>query len=111
MVWNQGVENGKMIRYHKNGQVETDGYLTDGKENGRWEFYYLSGVKSSFEIFENGLLVDSSFSYYENGKIQAKGYYIQGLKHGKFEYYDSLTGKLDGIQIFVKDSLVKTINK
>ncbi len=108
MLWKNGKENGKMIRYYDNGQVESEGKIFDGKEEGYWKFYYPNGIQKSFEIYQRGMLVDSSYSYYQNGKVASKGYFRDGLKEGRFVFYDSISGAIEGHQIFEKDVLISS---
>jgi antitoxin component YwqK of YwqJK toxin-antitoxin module len=108
IIWKDEKQNGYLKGYHRNGKLMEEGELVDGFMNGYWSFFYETGVQKSFEIYNKYVLIDSSVSYYQNGVIESKGYYNNGLANGKFTYYDSLTGKIDGYQIFKNDSLILT---
>ena len=101
-----------VVDYYDNGQIRHTGIMHEGKKDGKWEFFYPSGVKEAEEYYSNDLLhgkatnydfdgnkiavenwsngnlQDSSIYYYSNGKLEKKGVYKDGLYEGKwiFQY-------------------------
>lgn len=111
IIFEEGGVKELLTNFNESSQIMAKGHTINGIENGKWYFYYPNGIKSSFEIYDNGILVDSTFSYFPDGKLRGKGYFKQGLKHGTFEYYDSITGDLIGSQTYQNDLLIESAVK
>jgi antitoxin component YwqK of YwqJK toxin-antitoxin module len=62
----------KQTKYHKDGSLWAEGYLTDGKLDGYWKWYRTDGSKMRTGYFENGKQVGEWMTYDKNGKLVKK---------------------------------------
>ena len=79
------------------GQVQ--GTFKNGKEDGSWTAYYVSGQLLFKGNWKNGKKDGSLFNYYQNGQLDSKGDYKNGKKEGSWVYYH------DNGQLFSKGEL------
>ena len=87
------------------GLYETGTYR-DGQREGRYEYFYPSGVLRGRGTYENGLEEGPYESYYENGEPRNKVNYTDGKENGPIEVYHEngqlswkytyVAGKMDG---------------
>ena len=69
-------EKGTAVYYHKNGQIQSQGKITNQlAQEGKWTLYY------------------------ENGQINAEGNYVNGKKDGTWTWYD-VKGKKTDEQVY-----------
>src|SRR6056297_1454942 len=59
-------EDGPVKIYYPNGQVCSEGIIRDGKPDGYWITYYVTGIKKS-EGKRNNFLLDSTWRFYNQG--------------------------------------------
>ncbi len=59
-------EDGPVKIYYPNGQVSSEGIIRDGKPDGYWITYYVTGIKKS-EGKRNNFLLDSTWRFYNQG--------------------------------------------
>jgi len=83
--------NGYNVFHYPGGQKESEGLLIDGKPDGIWKSYFVSGIKKS-EGKRTNHLVDSLWYFYnEFGDSIEKISYVLGKRNGysfKFGYKD-----------------------
>lgn len=103
----RGVEEGALVEYYQNGQVElkaclkngelqgpyytfsTDGepqqacHYEDGKLHGELHEFYPNGSKKRYALYVLGLLEGPELEWHQNGQRKSEGYYKAGLLHGK----------------------------
>ncbi len=95
---------------YPNGQVASEGMIVNGKPDGYWTTYYISGVKKS-EGKRNNHLLDSIWLFFsETGDTLKKISYMYGKKNGYSISYDySVTndpnnrGNVISRELFVND--------
>lgn len=79
--------------YHPNGQVSSEGIMRNGKPDGYWVNYYVSGVKKS-EGKRFNYLLDSTWNFYNQaGELSQSVSYQLGEKSGytyKYTYDNPL---------------------
>jgi hypothetical protein len=63
------------------------GTYRDGQREGRYEYFYPSGVLRGRGTYENGLPEGPYESYYENGEPRNKINYTDGERDGPYEFY------------------------
>ena len=49
---------GKCISYYENGQIESEEYYKNGKEDGKWTYYNEDGSIDKVEEYKDGELVE-----------------------------------------------------
>jgi len=70
--------------YSKNGQYHSQGEIRDGKQDGKWTFWFENGQKELGEHYKDGNVIDvTEYVYYENGQIQFKTTYKDGELYGR----------------------------
>jgi len=62
--------------YRISGRKSASGnFNSDGKKQGKWEYYYPNGKIKEVSIYDNDEYVDSSYVYYDNGLQMFKAFY------------------------------------
>jgi antitoxin component YwqK of YwqJK toxin-antitoxin module len=124
----EGIFQGFVRTYYKNGQLNTEVNMKDGKLNGilktyfengqlKGEMNYIDGVIEGYTktYFENGQLkLDANMRdgepegsnkvYYENGQLRGEVNYKNGKRNGIFKEYDN-SGKLISSRTYVDGKL------
>jgi uncharacterized protein len=88
------VRDGYQIFKYPNGTVSSEGLIRDGKPDGFWKSYYVTGVKKS-EGKRTSFLLDSIWIFYDQaGDTLEKISYLYGKKNGYYLKYknDSYLG-------------------
>jgi|TARA_B100001964_G_scaffold226570_1_gene275606 antitoxin component YwqK of YwqJK toxin-antitoxin module len=98
----------KVVVYHDNGQVKSEGMkLNNGDKVGKWVYFYENGDVLKEEEYKNGKLNGLFRQFFPNGNISVGGSYKDGLKTGPWLYnkengerhifeFEYKEGKLDG---------------
>ena len=76
-----GIEIVKYEGYHKNGQKSEEGTFKDGKEDGKWTYYYQyfdNGKKKYERTYKDDELDGIWTSWYDNGQKMKEGSYKDG---------------------------------
>lgn len=64
------------VHIYQNGLLIAKGAFNKAQEkNGKWDYYYPSGIRKSTESLTNGKLTGTDTSWYENGLIKSEGRY------------------------------------
>jgi antitoxin component YwqK of YwqJK toxin-antitoxin module len=95
--------------YYENGNIASEGYMTNGKPNEYWITYYRNQLRKS-EGNRKNFMLDSTWKFYrENGNLKTIINYKQDLKNGTSYYFNDdcqlikeesyRKGKLHGKQI------------
>ena len=92
---------------HGNGQIASKGYLVNGKPEGIWKSYHMSGVKRSVGKWKNGKL-DSTWIFFDHtGDTSKIINYLQGKKNGfVYTYYtgsDNGKNNLQSKELYLQD--------
>lgn len=81
--------DGYNIFKYPNGTISSEGFLKDGKPEGFWTSYYVTGVKKS-EGKRTNFLLDSVWVFYSStGDTLEKINYLYGKKNGYYYKYSS----------------------
>lgn len=73
-VYNDESEN----TYFKNEKITSQGKFVNGKEEGKWKYFYENGKLKYESNFINGLREGEQFSYKENGSLEETNLYKNG---------------------------------
>lgn len=93
--WTYNNQEVKVVRYHKDGSVESkEDFDTNYKRNGKSISYYKNGTLKSEWNFKNGLKDGIQKNYYPNGSISDEREMKNGVDDGFWKIYDR-NGKLD----------------
>jgi antitoxin component YwqK of YwqJK toxin-antitoxin module len=71
----------KKFKY-PNGTISSEGYLVNGKPEGKWISYYPTGVKKSVCIRKNNLLDRTWIFFNEVGNLEKKIDYLRNKRNG-----------------------------
>jgi antitoxin component YwqK of YwqJK toxin-antitoxin module len=84
---NGELKNGYQIFKYPNGTISSEGILRDGKPEGFWKSYYVTGIKKS-EGKRTNFLLDSIWIFYDQaGDTTEKINYHIGKKNGWYYKY------------------------
>ncbi|MBK9791603.1 MAG: hypothetical protein IPP60_00480 [Sphingobacteriales bacterium] len=108
--------------FYKSGKKNYVGYISNGKKDGMWIWWYENGVKKDQCKFEGGFYVDTVFHWYENGNIRqleivgkekirtdgccvCNGTIIRYYENGKIkEKFTSIDDKFQGQYTFYEEN-------
>ncbi len=84
---NQAIKDGYQIFKYPNGAISSEGLIKNGKPEGFWKSYYVTGVKKS-EGRRTSYLLDSIWVFYDQtGDTTEKINYLYGKKNGWYYKY------------------------
>lgn len=69
------IKNGFYKSYYKNGQMESEGNYTDGKQHGSWKYYYENSQLQSEGSFNNDIPTGIWKEYDEDGNLISENKY------------------------------------
>ena len=87
------IQNGEHIKYYKNGVIEIQGSMKNGKRDGLWKSYYEDGSPWSETIFKDGKKNGKTTTWYDNEKKRYDGFYTNDDESGKWIFWDE-NGKI-----------------
>ena len=100
--YSSGQLNGKIVGYFSSGQVQYEGFVTNGKINFTNNFFENGQFESKIEYSNNKPISESSF--YENGQLKEKKFYNDEKLNGEYvSYFEN--GQLKEKQFFNNDKL------
>ena len=95
------IRDGYQIFKYPNGSISSEGLFKNGKPEGFWKSYYVTGVKKS-EGRRTSFLLDSIWLFYDQaGDTREKINYLLGRKNGWYFKYKK--DPLKGIFVFSKE--------
>jgi antitoxin component YwqK of YwqJK toxin-antitoxin module len=98
---NGTLKDGYQVFKYPNGTVSSEGFVKNGKFDGFWKSYYVTGIKKS-EGKRTNYLLDSIWVFYDQaGDTTEKINYLYGKKSGW--YYKYKKEPLRGIYIWSKE--------
>jgi len=98
---NEDIRDGYHIFRYPNGTISSEGMLRDGKPDGFWKSYYVTGIKKS-EGKRSNFLLDSIWIFYDQaGDTTEKINYLLGKKNGW--YYKYRKDPSAGVYIWSKE--------
>ena len=84
---NEDIRDGYRIFRYPNGTISSEGMLRDGKPDGFWKSYYVTGIKKA-EGKRSNFLLDSIWIFYDQaGDTTEKINYLLGKKNGWYYKY------------------------
>lgn len=78
-----GLKEGKMTDYYKDGKLMAERYFEKGEQQGRTVIYYPNGQIKEVQYFASGKKQGGDTLWYEDGKIQ----FVSTLKDDKLDGY------------------------
>jgi len=98
---NNAIQDGYQIFKYPNGTVSSEGLFKDGKPEGFWKSYYVTGIKKS-EGRRTNFLLDSIWIFYDQaGDTIEKINYLIGKKNGWYYKYKKEAPR--GVYIYSKE--------
>tara|TARA_B100000945_G_scaffold166954_1_gene133825 strand:- start:528 stop:1526 length:999 start_codon:yes stop_codon:yes gene_type:complete len=81
------ISEGRVTRWHSNGELYSDGQFINGNRNGEFNWYYDSGERKERAFFDAGKRIATTTQWYENGNKHAEGNYKKGQLSGKLIWW------------------------
>ena len=78
---------GAVFARFEEGMISESGVLENGKKEGRYEYFYLSGRIRMLETYNGGILEGPTETYFKNEQLADKGAYREGEWDGPYEAY------------------------
>jgi antitoxin component YwqK of YwqJK toxin-antitoxin module len=98
---NEAIKDGYQVFKYPNGTVSSEGLFKNGKPEGFWKSYYVTGVKKS-EGKRTSFLLDSIWVFYDQaGDTTEKINYLLGKRNGWYYKYKKEPSK--GVYVFSKE--------
>jgi uncharacterized protein len=95
------INDGYQIFKYPNGTVSSEGLMKNGKPEGFWKSYYVTGIKKS-EGRRTNFLLDSIWIFYDQaGDTLRKINYLYGKKNGW--YYEYKKAAPRGVYVYSKE--------
>jgi len=112
IYWTEnGLDNGELIFYFKNGKIWKKGNLKNGTLDGEFIEYGYFGTEDIYhkrilQNYKNGKLEGEYKNYFGTGDVNVVGNYKDGELEGRYTYYDK-DGKIYWEGIYKDDVLVE----
>src|SRR5664279_3050706 len=98
---NTTLKDGYQVFKYPNGSISSEGLIKNGKPEGLWKSYYVTGVKKS-EGRRTNFLLDSIWIFFDQaGDTTEKINYLYGKKNGW--YYKYKKDPSAGVYIWSKE--------
>lgn len=98
---NGALKDGYQVFRYPNGSVSSEGLIKNGKPEGFWKSFYVTGVKKS-EGRRTSYLLDSIWVFYDqSGDTTEKINYLYGKKNGWYYKYKKDPGR--GVYVWSKE--------
>lgn len=98
---NNTVKDGYQVFKYPNGTISSEGLIKNGKPEGLWKSYYVTGIKHS-EGKRTNFMLDSIWIFYDQaGDTLEKINYLIGKKNGYYYKYKKDPSK--GVYIYSKE--------
>ena len=81
------VYTGPVFSRFEEGVISETGVLENGKKDGSYEYFYLSGRVRMMETYSAGILEGPTETYFKNEQLADKGSYREGEWDGPYEAY------------------------
>lgn len=99
--FDQNLQDGYKVFKYPNGAVSSEGYIKNGRPEGYWKSYYVTGIKKS-EGKRTNFLLDSIWIFYDQaGDTTEKINYLYGKKNGY--YYKYKKDASEGVYLWSKE--------
>lgn len=88
-----GVKDGEVILYHKDGQKKELRTYEEGNKSGKWVTWNKEGTKTGLAFYDDNKKDSTWYIWDENGTKRFEMYYEDGKKSGVWKMWDE-NGKL-----------------
>lgn len=106
---NETLKDGYQVFKYPNGAVSSEGLIKNGKPEGLWKSFYVTGIKKS-EGKRTSFLLDSIWVFYDQaGDTTEKINYLYGKKNGWYYKYKKDPSK--GVYIWSKELFAADIKE
>ena len=96
-----GLQDGYQVFKYPNGTISSEGLIKNGKPEGFWKSYYVTGIKKS-EGKRTNFLLDSIWVFFDQaGDTTEKINYLLGKKNGY--YYKYKKDPSEGLYVWSKE--------
>ncbi|MBN1950807.1 MAG: hypothetical protein JW801_06360 [Bacteroidales bacterium] len=85
LTYADGLLNGRVASYYKDGQLKRLGRFVKGEMDGKWEGWFGNGQKQYIAHYRNDKLDGDYQEWFENGEIKEKGRFTQNVRTGSWE--------------------------
>ncbi len=82
------LENGESIKRYKNGVIEMQGTMKNGKREGLWKSFYENGSKWSETTFAGGKKNGKTITWFPNEQKRYEGYYTNDIESGSWTFWN-----------------------
>ena len=106
---NDGSLNGEVEIYNVAGKLESKGSYKNGKNHGKWLYYYPFGALLRECEYKEGKLDGKSVMYTAKGRVQETCEYQANKPNGTYTLYDEQTGKVVLKQVYEQGRVVKVL--
>ena len=79
-----GMLNGSLIRWHPNGQKQSEGSYVNDQQDGVWTWWYQDGRVRLSACYNKGRLHGQYLRYYPDGQLETIVRFQQGMADGLF---------------------------
>lgn len=86
---NDTLYSGTLVSNHPNGQMKFKGNVSNGYEDGTWNYFYSNGIIKKIINFNIGTPEGKVINYYSTGEQREIMHYFQGKLHGQYELWYS----------------------
>lgn len=97
-----------VFRFYEDFLQQSSGLMIEGRNNGKWQFFYPNGNLQLEALFIDGVKNGMYNTYRDNGIPIYRGFYINDQRAGVWEFYDQ-EGNLSGRTDFDKDQAVTSM--
>ena len=97
-TYENGVLNGKYVKYFENGKVEREGQYLNGEEEGTWTSYYFYYGKWLIRNYKNGKAHGYFYNFYINEDTTLISFFVNGFEDGITKHFDEHTGEITLIE-------------
>lgn len=86
---NEELYTGKVFSNHTNGNIEFEGHIKKGKEEGVWVYFHDNGQLQNTVTYLGGKPNGKDLTYFSNGTLREEKYYRDGKLDGEYKlWYD-----------------------
>lgn len=93
----EGKQNGKWVFWYKSGQKQLEGDYVNGKKMGTWVKWDKSGTKITEGEFLHGKMHGRWIDWYVNGQKASESHWFMGKRDGKWTYWN-IDGALEKVE-------------
>jgi antitoxin component YwqK of YwqJK toxin-antitoxin module len=88
MTFKDGILDGPMVSYYKDGSIKRKGEYRNSQFHGKWEYWCIEKKKIYEVNYSNDMLCGEYISWYSSGTLCEKGKYSKNRRTGSWIEYD-----------------------